>query len=150
MDAASALKSFGLEPTMALPEGLSPTAWGRDGNTWVFVVEPATAERMVQTLDAVRTFVNAQYWLPRPLRFRAPYMAVIGVADTPDDALDQAVAQSDVATGMGGESFHLVAVTRSTGRIVLPEPRGHRNQRVVWQMGLNMRRPDRYAEALLR
>lgn len=143
------LRTMGLQASLELPEPLDPTAWGRDGQTWVFVYDGATASSLVQALADVRAFVNGQYWLPRPLRLRAPYMAVIGLVDLPDAALDQAVAESDVATGMGGESFHLVAATRATGRVVLPVPRGHRNQRVAWEKGLKMRRPDRYAQALL-
>jgi Zn-dependent protease with chaperone function len=148
---AAVLQSTGLAPSeLTLPPGLAPAVWGRSGNTWGFWFERPGAAGLLAAHELVRTFVNEQYPLPRLLRlFGIPYMVLVAVQDTPDPAVDKVVADSATSGPWGGEVWHLVSITRSTGALVLPTPKGNRNHRLVEQIRLSKFGPDRYAHAVI-
>lgn len=134
------------QPT--LPEGLRPAAWGQSGNTWAFWFHNPTAEGLLAELERVRTFVNAQYRVPKALRFVSPYMVVVAVLDKPDPAVDEAVRTSRSNGPWGGEVFHLVSATRSTGAVIRLTPRGTRNQRYIEEIRLR-KNPEMYGQAAI-
>ena len=136
-------------PELPLPEGLEPVVWGKKANTWAFFFDNPDADALVAALDQVRGFVNAQYRIPRPLRLFPPYMVVVAMLDTPDPAVEAVVAGSYSSGAWGGEIYHLVAATRSTGAVVRLVPRGTRNQRHVESLRLRSKRPELYGEAAL-
>ena len=147
---ASKLNALGLEiPEVQLPTDLKPVSWGQGARTWVFFFDNPTADQLQVHLEQVRGFVNAQYTLPRPLRFRAPYMVVVGVLDAPQPDVDEVVRSSRTSTGWGGEVYHLVSVTRSTGAVVVPTPQGTQAQRRVERLRLESFDPARYARVAL-
>lgn len=136
-------------PDLQLPEGMKPVAWGQNANTWAFFFDNPDADALVAALEQVRSFVNAQYRIPRPLRLFAPYMVVVAVLDTPSRSVDAVVAGSYSSGAWGGEIYHLVAVTRSTGAVVRLAPRGTQNQRYVESLRLRSKKPELYGEAAL-
>lgn len=145
--AATGLKAEGERP---LPDGLSPEAWGRSGDHWVFWFRNPTADELLLALDRVRTHVNAEYAVPRPIRFwSVPRMVLVAVVDRPDPGLDEAIRRSGTSTWMGGELWSLVSIDRRSGAMVFPEPSGNRNHRLVEQLRLRKLEPDRFARASL-
>jgi hypothetical protein len=142
MDHAAALTRMGFAAGEALPEGLSPAGWGRNGENWYFVYEDPGAEHFMAQVEAVRKFVNGQYAMPRMLRFRSPYMLVLAVLTAPDPATVEAVRQSYTSGWMGGEVYHLAALGLHDQVLTLPEPKGNRNQRFVEALRLKQSRPD--------
>ncbi len=152
MNTDAVLRSTGLQPPTdrPLPAGLTPAAWGRSGDKWVFWFENPTATELLAALERVREHVNVEYPWPRAIRFfSVPHMVLVGVVDQPDPALDAAVRDSGTSSWMGGELWSLVSVTRSTGAMVFPEPKGNRNHKLVEKLRLSKLQPDRYALAAI-
>lgn len=150
MDYSRALEDQGFRPDRALPAGLDPAVWGTDGKRWVFVYEDPSADRLGDQLQRVRDFVNGQYRLPRPMRFRSPFMLLAAILSDPDETVDAFVHASATSGWMGGEVFYLAALTLPTDRLTFPEPKGHRNQRAVEAVRFRMFRPDEILARLVR
>jgi len=135
---------------LTLPDGVRPAAWGRQGDRWVFWFVNPSADELTRGLEAVRAVVNAQYRTPRAMRvFSVPKMVLVAVVERPDPALDEVVRASGTSGWMGGEMFALVSVVRGTGAMVVTEPRGNRNHRLVEQIRLSKLEPDAWARAAL-
>lgn len=149
MDYARALESLGLRADRELPPGLEPATWGADGKRWVFLYEDPSADRLEEQLQRVRDFVNGQYRVPRPLRFRSPFMLLLAVLTDPDEAVDARVTDSDTSGWMGGEVFYLAAYTVPESRLTLPALKGRGNVRNVQIVRFNMFRPDQLVARLV-
>lgn len=143
------VSSLGLTADRALPDAIGAAAWGRDGNRWVFFLDTPGRDGLARSLEQVRTWVNAQYRVPRPLRIFAPYMAVVAVQTRPDADLDALVESSPTSSAWGGEVWHLVSATRATSRVLVPQPQGGPNAQRVERIRLHQFGPERYGRAAL-
>lgn len=152
MDLSPALAMLGLSTPSSppLPPGLEPAAWGTQGHRWAFFFEQPDRAGLERSLELVRAYVNAQYRLPRCVRFRSPQMVLVALVQRHDADLEELVTSSPSSTIWGGEIFHLVTANLRSGEIVHLDPRGAPAARRVEALRLRIVAPDSYARAALR
>lgn len=127
-----------------LPPGLDEARdWGVEDRTWALVLS-GQRDVMEASFATFRKHVNAQYKMPKALRFVAPHMLVVGVLDGPDEDLERWVTSHPTSGIWGGEVFHLLLVEPARNRVVVGLSAGR-----VGAIRHLMFRPDQFGERLL-
>ncbi len=113
-------EGFTLAPN-PIPEDIGAIGWafrkGRMADDYLFLFAGLEVEAFRGAFERARKWANAQYKMPKALRFRVPHTLCVLITEQVDGSLKRFVDRQPSRSVWGGEINHLLVVDPKHGKL---------------------------------